>query len=134
MGATVPVPVLYAALLTLLFLVLSIRVIRYRQTSGIVIGVAGNSTLERAARVHANFAEYVPFVLLLMLLTELSGYRAGIVHTAGVLLVAGRSVHAWGVSRDPEDYRLRVVGMALTFTVMAVLALLLLVAAVARMA
>ena len=120
---------LYAALLTPLFLVLSLRVIGRRRSGGVTIGVAGDLVLERAARVHANFAEYAPFALLLMLLVELNGYRTWIVHALGVLLLVGRYVHAWGVSQPQEDYRLRVAGMALTFTVLTVSALLLLAAA-----
>src|SRR5689334_2844312 len=107
---------LYAALLTPLFLVLSLRVIGRRRARGVTIGVADDPALERTARVHANFAEYVPFALLLMLFVELSGYRTWI-------------VYAWGVSPPNEDYRLRVVGMALTFAVLTASALLLLTAA-----
>ena len=117
---------IYAALLALLFVVLSVRVVSRRRSAGVTIGVAGDAELERAVRVHANFAEYAPYALLLMLLIELSGYTLWVVHALGVLLVAGRLVHAYGVSRSPEDYRFRVTGMALTFAVLGAAALLLL--------
>jgi len=35
-------------------------------------------------------------------------------HTLGLGLLVGRVSHAFGVSREPENYRFRVVGMALT--------------------
>ncbi len=38
-------------------------------------------------------------------------------------LIVGRLVHAYGVSQEKENYRLREVGMALTFTPMAMAAL-----------
>ena len=34
------------------------------------------------------------------------------------MLVAGRIVHAYGVGRDPEARYCRVLGMAMTFTVL----------------
>ncbi|RPG26439.1 MAG: hypothetical protein CBC10_004790 [Gammaproteobacteria bacterium TMED50] len=40
------------------------------------------------------------------------------VHVLGVLLVVGRLVHAIGVSRVSEDYRLRVFGMVCTLAVL----------------
>ena len=41
----------------------------------------------------------------------------------GLLLIAGRLIHACGVGREPEVLRIRVAGMALTFTVLIVAAL-----------
>ena len=88
----VPATSLYAAVLTLLFVALSFRGIGRRCAYGIPIEVTGNSALERAERVHANFAEYVPQALLLMLLVELAGVPAmalatAIIFTALSLLV-----------------------------------------------
>lgn len=126
----VPATALYAALLTGLFLVLSIRVIGRRRSGHVAIGYGGNPALERAARVHANFAEYAPLGLLLLLLVESCGYPRWLVHAAGIALVLGRLVHAWGVSRADEDFRLRATGMAFTLTTLGVLSLLLLGASV----
>ena len=125
---TAPATALYAALLTPLFIALAVRVIRRRRKARVAIGVGSDPALERAVRVHANFAEYVPLALLLMLLVELSGYPPWVVHLTGIPLVAGRLAHALGVSRTPEDFRLRVAGMVVTLTVLGVLATLLLTA------
>ena len=54
----------YAALLALLFIALSIRTIRARRAHKVAIGTGGHAAVERAMRVHANFAEYVPLALL----------------------------------------------------------------------
>ena len=56
---------LYAGLLALLFLVLSWRVIQFRQR-GISLGDGGDPRMLRLIRGHANFAEYVPLILLMM--------------------------------------------------------------------
>jgi len=69
----------------------------------------------RAVRVHSNFAEYVPFALLLLYFVETSGASPVVIH--GLCLLIGRLSHAFGVSRDNEQFQYRVAGMALTFTV-----------------
>ena len=45
-------------------------------------------------------------------------------------LVAGRVVHAYGVSQEHENIRLRIAGMAATFAVLAVMAVSLLTRAI----
>lgn len=106
----------YAGLLALVFVALSIRVIGARRGAGISLGDGGDKALLRRQRVHANFAEYVPLALMLMLLAELQGVPRPVLHGLGLALLAGRLVHAAGVSREPENFKLRVTGMALTFT------------------
>ena len=113
----------YAGMLTLMFVFLSLRVIALRHEARVGFGDGGNRRLLRRLRVHANFAEYVPLCLLLMALIEIQAGPAWIVHLTGLLLLAGRSIHAYGVSREPEVGKLRVIGMALTFTALIVAAL-----------
>ncbi len=105
----------YAAVLAGLFLVVSVRTIRLRRRLQIALGDSDDDRMLRAMRVHANFAEYVPLTLLLLLMLELSAASAWVVHALGAGLVLGRLSHAFGVSRSPEDYRFRVLGMVLTF-------------------
>lgn len=105
----------YGALLGLLFIALSVRVIRLRRTRKVAIGAEGDPVIERAMRVHANFAEYAPFALLLIAMLELKGVAGLWIHILGASLLAGRALHAYGVSRPDEDFRFRVAGMSLTF-------------------
>ncbi len=105
----------YAGLLALLFIALGIRVIAARRSAGIALGDGGDPALLRRQRVHANFAEYVPFAIVLMLLAEQGGAPAPIIHGMGLMLIVGRTIHAVGVSGTPERMALRVAGMALTF-------------------
>lgn len=108
---------LYAALLGLMFVVLSIKVIKQRRRYQVGIGSKGEATLERAIRVHANFAEYVPFALLLLFLAEYSGLATVYLHVLGATLVLGRFSHAFGVSQLKEPLQFRIFGMLLTFAV-----------------
>ncbi len=106
---------LYATLLGFLLVYLSIRVIRLRRRLKVAIGVGGEAAIERAARVHANFSEYVPMALILLLLAEIRGGSPLVLHAIGLTLVVGRATHAFGVSQAAEDYRWRTLGMTLTF-------------------
>jgi len=73
-----------------------------------------------------------PFALLLLALAELRGAPALLLHGLCLALLIGRAAHAWGVSDPSEDFRFRVFGMAATFTVILITALVLLVGAVLR--
>lgn len=118
-----PITAFYAALLAPLFILLSFRVIRQRRSHRIGIGHGESTALLRAMRVHANFAEYTPLVLVLLGLAESLASPAILLHAAGATFLAGRAVHAYGVSQEPERLLFRVTGMSVTFTVLAVLAL-----------
>lgn len=116
-----------AALLACLFIYLSFRVIGVRKANRIAIGTGGDPALERAMRVHANFAEYVPLTLVLLTLCALRGLPEWIVALFCAVFVLGRLLHAYGVSQVDENYRFRTVGMLLTFGTLALCALSLLV-------
>ena len=113
------VTAIYAALLALLFLGLSLRVIGHRHRTLVALGTGGDPGLQRAVRVHANFAEYAPLVLVLLLVAELLAAPGWWLHAMGLALLAGRALHAFGVSREPEDIRIRAAGMVLTFASLA---------------
>lgn len=128
-----PVTALYAGLLGLYFVWLATRVIKARRIHRIGLGTP-HRMVERAARAHGNFAEYVPFALLMLALCEINGLPDWALHALGVVLVAGRVVHAAGIAKEPEDMRWRVLGTSLTFTVMGVAAAALLGLAAAGLA
>ena len=114
---------IYAALCGLLLILLSIRVIRQRRRYKVALGDAGKPEMQRAMRVQANFAEYAPLALLLLALAELQGLDPPILHGLGLLLLLSRLLHAFGVAREPENFRYRVAGMALTFATIGVASL-----------
>lgn len=107
---------IYAALLAITLVVLSVRVIMVRRKDGVALGDAGNSRLLRRIRVQANFTEYAPLGLLLLALMELQGQPPVAVHGIGFVLLLGRWLHAFGVSQDPEPFIARVSGMTLTLS------------------
>jgi len=118
---------IYAALLVLFYVALSVRTLSMRRQLKVGIGDGGNNTMTRAMRVHANFAEYVPLALILALLIELSMESSLLIHFVCLTLLVGRCLHAYGVSQKAENFVFRVSGMALTFTSLGTSALVLLV-------
>ncbi len=111
---------LYAGLLAPLFIFLSIRVIGQRRAARVAVGHGDDNLLLRRMRVHANFAEYVPLVLVLMALAENLKTTPILLHAVGILLLVGRILHAYGVSQPKENLNLRVAGMAMTFTALGI--------------
>ncbi len=122
----------YAAIFALVFVFLSFRVIKARRQEKIAIGAGGSAVVERAMRVHANFAEYVPFALLLLSFIEQKGAHFLYVNFLCLLLLVGRSVHIFGVSNENENFRYRIHGMLMTFATIVLAAITLLLMAIAR--
>ncbi|TBX27684.1 MULTISPECIES: MAPEG family protein [Nioella] len=105
---------LYAGLLGLLFLHLSIRVISLRRHHKVSVGDGGEKALSKAMRVQANCVEYASIGLILLFGAELQGAPTWAVHGLGVTLLLGRVLHAFGFGSTPQIVPARIWGMALT--------------------
>ncbi len=106
-----------AGLLGLIYFVLSYRVIQVRVTSKISLGDGSNDTLLGRIRAHANFAEYVPMILILMAIIELWVARGPWLWSIGTALVAARIAHAIGMAM-PAPNAFRIFGTMTTFIVL----------------
>ena len=115
----------YAAILVLLYVFLSAQVIRMRGSAKVAMGHGGNADLERRIRVHGNFAEYVPFALLLLSFLEMQKHSVYLIHILCIVLLIARIIHAVGVTPVKENLSMRVAGATGTFLVMLVAAMLL---------
>lgn len=111
---------LYAAVLVLWFLILSLRVVQNRKSAKVSLGDGGNPPLQRAIRGHANFAEYVPLALLLLLILELSRFSIYLLHAIGIALVIARLLHGYALAFRAEFRFGRYWGAVLTFVVLIV--------------
>src|SRR4029077_15546712 len=67
------VTALYAAMIGLLAVILTVNVIRNRVILKIDDGDGGNATMRMAIRAHANFAQHAPLALLLIGIAEAIG-------------------------------------------------------------
>ncbi len=119
---SVPVTALYAGICGLVLLALAARVIRLRWALKVGIGDGGDRTLNRAIRVHGNAVEYVPIALVLLLVAELNHASPVLLHACGGALVAGRLLHAVGLSRSAGASWQRMAGTTATAIAIAVLA------------
>lgn len=120
---TIAITPIYAALLALLYVWLSARVIAGRIRFKASLGDAGQAEMITRIRGHANLSEYAPIGLILLLLTELQGAPAVAVHLLGLCLLAGRLLHAAAFAGPAPRQSLRGPGMILTFTMIVLTAL-----------
>jgi len=116
---------LYVALAAPLVVVLSIRVVLRRISARISLGDGDDKELKKRIRAQANCIEYLPLALLLLLMLELNQTQPMLLHACGIILIAARVVHGFGLSRTGGISPERLVGTAVTWLLMAAMALLL---------
>ena len=113
-----PITTLTAVTLALVYVRLALGVIKLRRQHGVKLGTGTQPDLEAAVRAHANFAEYVPLVLILLLLAEINQAMWPITAVAAILLIYGRLTHARALQSNSIPQR--VTGMKATFAAIAV--------------
>lgn len=106
---------LYAGLLGIIALVLALRVVLGRRKYRVPIGDGGHTDMNARIRAFANFAEYVPMILVLIGLCDMLGAPRWSIHALGIALVVGRLAHGWGLSRTTGVSAGRGLGMMLTW-------------------
>lgn len=129
-----PITSLYAGVLGLVLLWLSIQVVRARVSNEVSLGDGGHSELRVAMRGQANFVEYVPMALILLGLAEANGSSPPLLHALGTLLVVARIAHPLGLADAFEMVPARFIGTIVTFAVIVVASAKALVAFVASSA
>lgn len=115
-----PITALYAGILGLLLVALSLRVVMGRLGGQVSLGDAGQDDLLVRVRAQGNFIEYVPLALLLIGLVELGGASPGLVHGLGIALVVARVLHPFGLGSEFGLRPARIAGATTTFIVIAV--------------
>jgi len=113
----------YASLLGILYIGLAINIIKLRYKYKVGINDGGHKSLAQAVRVHGNFAEYVPLVLILFACYELSSPNALFLHGLGAVFVLGRISHVIGLTKTVGVSFYRQFGMISTFLSIVILAI-----------
>ncbi|GLK79791.1 MAPEG family protein [Methylopila turkensis] len=119
----------YGALLALIFVGLSAWVVAGRVGDRTLHGDGGHKGLSKRIRSHGNFAEYVPFALLLIGLYEAGGGSTGLTRALLLALVVARLLHPIGMFAAPNtplQFACRGGGILTTFAVIAAAAVALL--------
>ncbi|MBI1362481.1 MAG: MAPEG family protein [Proteobacteria bacterium] len=111
---------LYACILAVWLVILSVRVIALRGNPAFAFFAFGKSSqmLERAVRGHGNLTEYAPTFLILLLLAEVNGVDGQWLHIWAGLFVLGRLLHGIGFGFMLQSLPLRIAGTVLTLTPM----------------
>jgi uncharacterized membrane protein YecN with MAPEG domain len=117
---TLTLTAFYAGLAGLLYLFLSIHVIKQRLVLRQGLGDGGDDTLNRRIRAHGNFNEYAPLTLILIAGFETMGAPALFVHLAGIVLIVSRALHAYGMQGGQKEWG-RKYGILSTFALLLVL-------------
>ena len=115
------VTTLYVLPLIIIWFILWMGVTSSRPTFKTSIGDGGSNDLLLKIRRHGNFIEWVPFVLILMVLAEAQGTGSTWLHAAGALLVIGRIAHPFGLKIDNGAHPLRYVGNSANLLSVAIL-------------
>lgn len=113
---------LYAGLLALILIVMSVRLVLLRRRLGVGLGSGGNDVMQRQVRAHGNFCEYIPLALILLLLLESApSVPVWALHGLGIALVIGRILHGFfGVNRSAGTTPGRFWGTFLTWLMLGV--------------
>ncbi|WAT18731.1 MAPEG family protein [Aurantiacibacter sp. MUD11] len=111
--AELHITLLSAGLAALINLWLSMRCGKARQAAKVAHGDGGDVALGRHMRAHANFAEYTPIALVLILVLELSGQAGWLLGSTALVFLLGRVLHAIGM-QDEKPALPRMLGMMTT--------------------
>ncbi len=106
---------LWAGLHLFLLLILSVLVTRQRRKHRVALGDGGVPQLAQAIRAFGNATEYVPTALIGLAILAMAGAPALLIHLIGLVLFAGRILHAVSLSRSGEATLLRSIGALATW-------------------
>lgn len=106
---------LWAGLNLFLLLILSLLVVRLRQKHKVALGDEGIPELARAIRAFGNASEYIPSGMAALAVLAVAGAAPLAIHVVGFILLAGRVIHAVGLSNSGGASIPRAVGMLATW-------------------
>ncbi len=109
-----PITALFAAILALIFFYHSLRTINGRRETKTNLGTGDSDVMLRRVRIHGNFAEYIPFLLIILGLLEQAALPSWFLYTFGGVVVIGRLLHAYGLWSPATPGWARTWGMQLT--------------------
>lgn len=122
----VPVSAVFAAVLGLLLIFLSLLVSRHRLKLKQGLGVSEDIDFQATVRAHANLVEYAPMGLIMLAVAELNGVPGALIYWTGMGFVVGRLLHAFGmINGRGGPHIARMAGILLTWLAIVVLSLLL---------
>ncbi len=114
----------YGSILGLMFVFLSVNVAINRGKTKVLTGTGPNDEIAGIVRAQENFAEYVPFALLLLAGLEMSaGVGDTWLRVFGGTLIVSRALHAWGLYSTTGESAYRAIGAGLTWLIIAAMSI-----------
>jgi uncharacterized protein len=117
-----PVTLTIAGASALIHIWLSVRVSQFRRRHKVSVGDGGHDGVLARMRAHGNFAENAPLFLILLGLIELAVGASIWLWVLGLLFVAARLLHPFGMDR-PGANPARLIGVLLTWVPLLLLGL-----------
>jgi len=103
---------LYASILALWVIKLTIDVIKQRRKHKISFGDGNIDELKIARDAHENAIDTIPMFLILLFCFEYNSQMVWLVHILGIVFVIGRILHSKGMLG--QTFKPRVLGMQIT--------------------
>ena len=116
---------LYVGVLAIMMALLVVNIVRKRFKNRVGLGDGGVDELQQAIRIHGNFTEMVPMILIIMVLFEVLKFSPFLIHVFGVVLILSRVLHFMGVSKTPYSSKGRAGGTMLALLLLVIGGLLL---------
>jgi uncharacterized membrane protein YecN with MAPEG domain len=95
---------------------------KVRMSEKIAYGDGGNALMMRRMRAQANFTEYTPTALVLIVLLDLVDINVWALGLTALAFMIGRVLHAVGMDSETPS-KARMIGMALTLPLLLVWAI-----------
>ncbi len=110
-----PITLTIAGAAAILNIWLGWRVGQVRMSNKVPMGDSGNPAVIARMRAHANYAEYTPFVLILIGLVEFAVGTTLWLWAVGAVYLLARIAHAFGMDvQPPARSKLRGIGILVT--------------------
>lgn len=88
---------IYFAIFAIGLFALFLNVVRFRIKHKVSLGDGDNADIKCARAAHGNYVETVPFILIAMILLEMQGYGAAVIHFFGAAMIVSRTLHFVGL-------------------------------------
>lgn len=114
-----PITLCAAAAAALLNIWLAMRCGSARMKAKVSLGDGGDTWLIKRMRAHANYTEFTPFALILILVLELAGEGGTLLALSAAIYIIARICHMFGMEPD-EPSKLRMFGILGTMVLLLV--------------
>ncbi len=111
----------YIAINILILIWLAVRVVSRRRSGKISLGDGGSDDLAVAIRVHGNATEYIPAMMVGLLVLAFLESPVWSLHGLGITFTIGRLLHVVGMGSGPTIFRQ--LGVMLTWLSMVIVSL-----------